>query len=1057
MKKVFLATLLALWGFFGANAQVVYEDFEGGTSDLAWAAPDGTYNGVVANPAPDAVNNSASVGSYTKAAGFGYSLFWVPSVPPVDLTEFNQFKLKVYSTAATRVLFKLEGPGQAVEKIDSMPAANQWVELTFDLSGGEYLNNLTKIIIFFDPGNDPSSNTYYFDDLVAVKAPQNIETFETPSGITWSSLNGTYNGAVANPDPDAVNASATVGSFSNNPGFDYNFAKGVLSAPLDLSIYNQFKVKLWAPKPTQVLFKLEGGGKGIERTRNVAVTNRWQEYTFDLSGGAGFTALDNILIVFSPGVTGSMDTFYIDDIQALPQGACTGYTPDPDIIDDFDCNRNAAYRGDFDSLSVVKNPFPNVDNPSRKVGQYKDVAGTGTEYAALVLDYENPIDLSVRNQFGLKMWAPKTGTLLLKIEGGSSPKEIGVPVTEINKWVEYSVDFSGEAGEGHKALVLFFNAGVNGAPGDVYYIDDIKLSAPKDVVLENFQNALPNLGWQPLGQDDVAHGVFSAPVPNPNPNPVNNSTQVGCYSKGTSTLSTLQGINVTGNFDLSLLPQLNIDVLSPAAVAAGTVVRMQLSSPTEGNKTVEDQITTPGQWETLNFDFSAFTSITDFSEVRIIFNPETAAAGQSWCIDNLRQGLVTTDPCAGVTPNPVIIDNFECQRNYDVVFYGANDLKVANNPYNQTVENPSLKVGQYTDPAGAGTGYEGIGFRFPAPPDLSINNQLEVQVYSPFDNVPFLFKIQGNGANVEKRDTLPEKNKWYTFSIDFSSALGTAGNELVIFFNEASPTGGGVYYVDNIRWRRTGYNGCVSDYETALNSIANFTYFNNNPYDGETIEVVDNPVKAGINTSSKVARYVQSATAPIFSGAYADLDAPIDFKGVKEMRLKVLMDHLDTFTMKVEVFGNPIPPIEIDRPNTKVNEWEELVFPFPLVGDNDKYTRLTILIDKGDTGTGTDVVTYFDDIVIGTGQCGSVGTFTPTVASMRVVPNPATDRLRVENPEGVERLDVLNAFGQRVTTVLASYGSITEIQVAQLPAGLYTLAGYDRYGRLTANAKFVKQ
>ena len=67
MKKVFLSTLLVLLGLFGANvqAQIIYEDFEGGVSDLAWAAPpgNGTYNGVIANPGPDAVNGSGFVGS----------------------------------------------------------------------------------------------------------------------------------------------------------------------------------------------------------------------------------------------------------------------------------------------------------------------------------------------------------------------------------------------------------------------------------------------------------------------------------------------------------------------------------------------------------------------------------------------------------------------------------------------------------------------------------------------------------------------------------------------------------------------------------------------------------------------------------------------------------------------------------------------------------------------------------------------------------------------------------------------------------------------------------
>jgi hypothetical protein len=1057
MKKFFLLMLLAAFCVAGANAQIIYEDFEGGTSDLAWQQFDGTYNGVIANPGPDAVNGSAFVGSYTKGAGFGYSLFGVPALAqPLDLSEFNQFKLKVWCSTATPVLLKFEGTGPAIEKTAVMPAANQWVELTFDFSGGEFYTGLTKIFIFFDPGNDASNHTYYFDDLRAVKAAQDIETFETPSGIAWTSLNGEYVGAIPNPGPDGVNGSATVGAFANNPAFDYNFAFGTLSAPLDLSIYNQFKVKIWAPKATEFLFKIEGTGEAKELTRNIAVANKWQEYTFDFSSAAAFTTINKILIVFSPGVLGSMDTFFVDDIQALPQGACAGSTPDPDIIDDFDCNRNAVYDNGWDSLYVVQNPAPSPDNNSRKVGEFRRPAGPGTEYAAFVVDYEKPINLAERYIFGLKLWAPKTGNLLLKIEGGTSPKEVSIPVTETNKWVEYSVDWKSEAGEGHDRLVMFFNAGVNGEAGEIYYVDDIKLYAPQGIPIEDFQQTPLTLGWQPLGGNAALHGAFTAPTANPSPNTVNNSTQVGCYSKGSSGTSTLQGINLSGKFDLSAFPQFNLDVLSPASVAVGTVVRMQLFSPNAGNQSVEAEIATPGQWETLGFDFSAFSAVTDFEEVRIIFEPDVVSAGQSWCIDNLRQGLTTVDPCIGVQPNPVFIDDFECQRNYTEIFYGASDLSVINNPQ-QSVDNPSLRVGEYDDPAGAGTEFAGIGFTLPSPPDLSVNNQLEVQVWSPFDNVPFLFKIQGNGANVEIFDTLPEANKWHTFSIDFSGAVGTPGNQIVIFFNVLSPTGGGTYYVDNIRWRRAGYNGCVGDNETPNTTLPAFTYFNNNPFDGQSTTVVDNPLKAGINTSDKVIRYVQSGTAPIFSGAFAPLDAAVDFQGNKQIKAKVLMDHIGQFTMKIETFGNPVPPIEITADNTKVNEWEELTFLFPTVGDNDKYYRLTVLVDIGTTGTGTDRVTYFDDIIIGDGSCLTSSVFTPTVATMRILPNPVTDQLRVENLEGVSRIEIFNLLGQRMSNVNTSGDIQTRIDVASLPPGIYTLAGYGEQGQLLGNGKFVKQ
>lgn len=1053
MKRTFLLTLMILSGWFGLNAQIIYEDFEGGTSDLAWSAADGTYNGVIANPGPDAVNSSAFVGSYTKGAGFGYSLFWVPSLAqPLDLTEYNQFKLKVWCATATPILLKFEGPGQAVEKLATITTAGAWNELSFDMSAGAGKDKLNKIIIFFDPGNDPSSPTYYFDDLVAYKAETCYETFESPSGINWIGLNGSFDGAIANPGPNQVNSTATVGSFTNNPTFDYNFAFGTITGgPIDLHTFNQFKMNVWSPAPVNVLFKLEGSGQALEKTKYLAQANAWQELTFDMSGADTFSTINKILIVFNPGKLDDNKTYYFDNICAVPN-ACKDATKDPDIIDDFECNRNAAYALGWDSLSVVKNPAPDGTNASAKVGKWNDPAGTGTEYAALVIAYPNPIDLTTRNQFGCKVWAPKAGILLLKIEGGSGPKEVAVPVTETNKWVEYSVDFSDQIGKGHNKFVFFFNAGANGEPGDVYYVDDISLkAAPTAPPLEDFEGGV-HLGWQPLDQDATLHGVLTAPTANPKPNSVNNSAQVGCYSKGTAAFSTLQAFTLT-SFDLSVYPQFNLDVLSPAT--GGTVV-MQLSSATQGNKEAEATVSTPGEWETLSFDFSAFNAITDFSELRLVFNPGTAAQGESWCIDNLRQSEVNIDPCKDVVAIPTIIDDYECQRNYNQIFYGASDLKVVNNPH-LTPENGSTKVGEYTDPAGAGTEFAGIGIEFPAPPDLSVYNHLQLQVWAPTANVPFLFKLEGGNPAVEIFDTLTEANKWYKFDIDFSQHVGTNNTKLVMFINVLSATGGGTYYIDNIKWSRANYSGCISDYESAFTSVNNFTYFNNGTYN-KPFEVVANPDPDAVNGSANVGKFVEAADAGIYFGMYSDLESFIDFKGNKQVKMKVLMDHIGKVTAKVEIFGNTVPPVEVTKDNTKVNEWEEMVFNFAAAPDQPSHNRFTIFFDIATTGTGTEVTNYFDDIVIGNGACGIVSVLNPpSLEPMVVAPNPATNVLRVENFQDISRIEIFNTLGQRVAWLNTAGDGQTEIDVTRFPAGLYSLTGFDRQGKPAGYAKFVKQ
>ncbi|MBN8679727.1 MAG: T9SS type A sorting domain-containing protein [Chitinophagales bacterium] len=1057
MKNLFITALLLVVGVLGLQAQVTYEDFEGGP-DLAWNGLNGTYNGAVANPDPTGANTSSSVGSYTNAPAFDFcfALYTFPNT--LDISEFNQFKMKIWSpTAPAKALLKLEGPGgPAAEKIIDITEANKWVEYTFDLSAGAGYTNLKTILVSFNSFVLGDDKTYYFDDIRAEKAEVCHETFEPAAAANWTGLNGAFNGAIANPGPDALNNSATVGSFTNNPAFDYNFAFGTLAAPLDLSVYNQFHVNVWVPAATKVLFKLEGTGQALEKTKYVAVGGAWQTLSFDMSGASGFTTLNKILIVFNPGQTGDDKTYYFDNICATPN-ACSGATPDADIIDDYECNRNAAYTGDWTFFSVVSNPAVTGDNNSPKVGRFDDPNGPGTEWSNLSIAYADPIDLSTRNQFSCQVWSAKAGKLLMKLEGGPNPaKEVFVDMTELNKWVTYTANFSDQAGKGHKKLVLFFNAGVNGEPGDVYFVDNIKMSAPTAAPpLEDFQDGI-HLGWQALEQNEPIHGVFQGPVANPNPNSVNNSTQVGCYAKGTSPFSTLQGISLT-NLDLSIYGQFNLDVLSPAG---GGTVTLILNSATEGNKEAEAEITTPGQWETLSFDFSAFSGITDFGEVRIIFNAGTAAPGQIWYFDNLGQTEVTIDPCAGVVPIPNIIDDYECQRNYTQIFYGAGDIAVVNNPH-LAPENGSLKVGEYKDPAGAGTEYAGIGIEFPAPPDLSVYNHLSMLVWSPQANVPFLFKLEGGGPAVEVFDTVPEANKWYKFDIDFSGAVGTANTKLVIFANVASAVGGGTYYYDNIRWARAGYNGCIVDHQSVPTTLT-FKYFANGHLESEgyQFEVIDNPNPSGINTSSKVGKFVKASDGAPFAGMYSnpDLESPIDWKGVKTVKAKVHMDHIGNFAVKVEGSATGAPAFEIPVANTKTNEWEELTFDFSVVPDNGEYRRLTLFFDLGIDATGTDVTSYFDDIVIGNGNCGSVGTFSPAdVASMRISPNPTSEWLLVENMDGVSRLEVFDMYGRRVSVANNSGDSYTDLNVSQFPSGMYLMNGFDRSGALISKAKFVKK
>jgi hypothetical protein len=162
----------------------------------------------------------------------------------------------------------------------------------------------------------------------------------------------------------------------------------------------------------------------------------------------------------------------------------------------------------------------------------------------------------------------------------------------------------------------------------------------------------------------------------------------------------------------------------------------------------------------------------------------------------------------------------------------------------------------------------------------------------------------------------------------------------------------------------------ILDFEAPATSTV-FQYFGS-PLDGSTNQVVANPNPAGINTSSMVGRYVKPAVAEVWAGAFSNPNPAtvIDLIGNGKIAVKVHMDHIGNLALKLEGSTNGGDNWIVSVPNTKVNEWEELVFDVNLPSLDPPngtaagylYTRVVLFFDFGTAGTGSEVVSYFDDI-----------------------------------------------------------------------------------------------
>ncbi|MCB0653994.1 MAG: T9SS type A sorting domain-containing protein, partial [Saprospiraceae bacterium] len=208
-----------------------------------------------------------------------------------------------------------------------------------------------------------------------------------------------------------------------------------------------------------------------------------------------------------------------------------------------------------------------------------------------------------------------------------------------------------------------------------------------------------------------------------------------------------------------------------------------------------------------------------------------------------------------------------------------------------------------------------------------------------------------------------------------------------------------------------------------------------------------------------VGKFTKASDSDPWAGAFAALDAPMDFGPTKIAKAKVWMNHIGNFALKLENSATGAENIELPVANTVTNEWEELIFDFSSIPDDSQFRTLTIFFDLTIDATGEDVTSYFDDIVIGDYSCGTVGVFEPAeVPSLSVAPNPVQDQLTVEADQEVGTILIFNAIGQQVVrTVFTNGNHNLSIDVANLEKGMYFLSLLDTQGALIGKAKFVKE
>jgi Carbohydrate-binding module 48 (Isoamylase N-terminal domain) len=311
--------------------------------------------------------------------------------------------------------------------------------------------------------------------------------------------------------------------------------------------------------------------------------------------------------------------------------------------------------------------------------------------------------------------------------------------------------------------------------------------------------------------------------------------------------------------------------------------------------------------------------------------------------------------------------------------------EVIANP-NPTGINTSSKVGKYIKPAVAEV-WAGC-FSNPNPTavvDMAGNGKVAIKVH--MDHIGSVtLKLEGainGGDNWVTTVANTKVNEWEELTFDasipsieapFTTAAGHIYARVTLFFDFGTAGTGTekTYYFDDITTQpNSSVITSILDFETPATGT-DFQYFGS-AQDGTLTQIINNPNPTGANTSAKVVQYVKPGVSEVWAGAFSNPNptAPVDFGSGGQVCVQVHMDHIGNLALKLEGSLSGKPNWIQKLSNTKTGEWEELCFDSslpslepPFEAASGAYTRIVLFYDFGNSGTGTDVTSYFDNIVV---------------------------------------------------------------------------------------------
>ena len=283
----------------------------------------------IPNPFMAGINTSPNIGQFADDGTAPFDNLSVNYGTPIDLSVNSILHVKVYTQLSTAMPIpfaaKLEGGATPLEISTTIDASNTWIEYTFDFSSVSAGGN-TTLILFFNIGqtNGAAGDLYYIDELY-FSPPATTCTDPVLTDFECQIPSQNITGAV-NRIPNLVsgtsNTSMFIGDYTDNPMGSFDNLAVNYTAPIDLSLNNKLRVKIYTTQTAPLLVKLENGtstpvelGSVGTNGDNIDTVNQWKEYEFDFSSQAAENH-QRLVLFFNAGNTqANPRTFYIDDLR----------------------------------------------------------------------------------------------------------------------------------------------------------------------------------------------------------------------------------------------------------------------------------------------------------------------------------------------------------------------------------------------------------------------------------------------------------------------------------------------------------------------------------------------------------------------------------------------------------------------------------------------------------------------------------------------------------------------------------------------------------------------